>query len=123
APLVTNQVEFHPYLDQSKVVAATQTAGMCLSAYSPMAEGKVLHEPLLQDIATRHGKTAAQVALRWVIQQGHVVLSKTLSEQRADANLAIFDFELPPEEMAAIGALARPDGRTISPERLAPEWD
>lgn len=122
-PLVTNQVEFHPYLDQSKVVAATQAAGMCLSAYSPMAEGKVLNEPLLQDIALRHRKTAAQVALRWIVQQGHVVLSKTASEERATANLAIFDFELTADEMAAMRTLARPDGRTISPDRLAPEWD
>ncbi len=123
SPFVTNQVEFHPYLDQSKVVAATHAAGMCLTAYSPMAEGRVLTEPLLQDLAAKYNKTVPQIVLRWIIQQGHVVLSKTTSEARAIENLAIFDFELTSQEISAIRGLARPDGRTISPDRLAPEWD
>lgn len=123
APFVTNQIEYHPYLDQSKVIAAAQAAGMCITAYSPMAAGRVVNEPLLLDIAARHGKSATQVALRWIVQQGHVVLTKSASEARATANLAIFDFELSAAEMAAISSLARPDGRTISPDRLAPAWD
>lgn len=123
SPFVTNQVECHPYLDQSKVIAATRAAGMCLTVYSPMAEGKVLNEPLLKDIAAKYKKSVPQIVLRWIIQQGHVALSKTSNEARATENLAIFDFELTPQEMAAIRGLARPDGRTISPDRLAPEWD
>lgn len=123
SPFVTNQVEYHPYLDQSKVIAATHAAGMCLTAYSPMAAGKVLNEPLLKDVAAKYGKSVPQVVLRWIVQQGHVVLSKTANEERATNNLAIFDFELTMDEMAAISGLAHPDGRTISPDRLAPEWD
>ena len=123
APFVTNQIEFHPYLDQSKVVAATQAAGMCVTAYSPTAAQRVCNDPLLHEIGIVHGKSATQVALRWIVQQGHVVLSKSSSEVRASKNLEIFDFALTRDEMAAISSLATPEGRTINPDRLAPEWD
>lgn len=123
SPFVTNQVEYHPYLNQSKVIAATHAAGMCLTAYSPMAEGRVLNEPLLQAIAAKYQKTVPQVVLRWIVQQGHVVLTKTAREERATSNLAIFDFALTPEEILAISDLARPDGRTVCPDRLSPQWD
>ena len=124
APLVTNQIEYHPYLDQSKVIQAARELGMCITAYFALAEGKVLHDPLIQEIAAKHGKSPAQVALRWVIQQENlVVLSKTVSEERARQNLAIFDFDLTNDEMAALHGLAKPDGRLLNPDRLAPEWD
>jgi len=124
APLVTNQVEYHPYLNQRAVLAAARRAGMSITAYYGMADGKVIGDPVIQAIAKRHGRTEAQVVLRWLVQQpGVVALSKTVSEARAAANLAIFDFALSAEEMAAIHALARPDGRLVSPEGLAPEWD
>ena len=124
APLVTNQVEYHPYLNQRAVLAAARRAGMSVTAYYAMADGKVIGDPVIQAIAKRHGRTEAQVVLRWLVQQpGVVALSKTVSEARAAANLAIFDFALSAEEMAAIHALARPDGRLVSPEGLAPEWD
>ncbi|MGK9233571.1 aldo/keto reductase [Inquilinus limosus] len=124
APLVTNQVEYHPYLDQSAVLAAARKAGMSVTAYYAMADGKVIGDPVIKAIAAHHGRTEAQVVLRWLVQQpGVVALSKTVGEARAAANLAIFDFELSAEEMAAIHALARPDGRLVSPQGLAPEWD
>ncbi|MCK0207999.1 aldo/keto reductase [Starkeya koreensis] len=124
APLVTNQVEYHPYLDQSPVIGAARAAGLSVTAYYAMADGKVFTDPVLKDIAAAHGKSVAQTVLRWVIQQdGLVALSKTAGEERAAENLAIFDFELSPQEMAAIHGLARPDGRIVSPARLAPEWD
>jgi len=124
APIVSNQVEYHPYLDQSAVLEVARNTGMSLTAYFAMAEGRVLKEPLLQDIASRQGKTVAQVVLRWLVQQRDVVaLSKTVSEQRAAENLAIFDFELSEDEMAAIHGLRRGNGRIISPGGLAPEWD
>lgn len=123
APLVTNQVEYHPYLDQSPVIDAARAAGLSVTAYFAMADGKVLNDPVLEAIAAAHGKTVAQIVLRWVVQQGLVVLSKTVSEARAIENAAIFDFELTADEMQAIHALARPDGRIVSPEGLAPEWD
>lgn len=124
APLVTNQVEYHPYLDQSVVLGATRAAGMALTAYYPMADGKVLQDPLLRDIATRHGRSVAQVVLRWLLQQeGVVALSKTVREDRATENMAITDMVLDAAEMNAIHALARPDGRLVSPPGLAPVWD
>lgn len=123
-PLVTNQVEYHPYLDQSPVIEAARAAGLSVTSYFAMADGKVFGDPLLKDIAARHGKSVAQVVLRWVIQQDKlIVLSKTATEARAAENFAIFDFELSGEEMAAIHGLAKPDGRLVSPEGLAPTWD
>ncbi|TSJ60308.1 aldo/keto reductase [Starkeya sp. 3C] len=124
APLVTNQVEYHPYIDQSVVIKAARAAGLSITAYYAMADGKVFDEPVLKEIAAAKGKSVAQVVLRWVIQQdGLVALSKTATETRAAENFAIFDFELSAGEMAAIHALARPDGRIVSPEGLAPVWD
>lgn len=124
APIVTNQVEYHPYLDQTKVLEAARKAGMSVTAYYAMADGKILADPVLKEIAARHGKSVAQLVLRWVVEQdGLVVLSKTVGEARAAENFAIFDFELSAEEMAAIHGLARPDGRIVSPAGLAPAWD
>ena len=124
APLVTNQIEYHPYIDQSVVIRAARTAGLSITAYYAMADGRVFDEPVLKEIAAARGKSVAQVVLRWVIQQdGLVALSKTATETRAAENFAIFDFELSAGEMAAIHALARPDGRIVSPDGLAPVWD
>lgn len=124
APIATNQVEYHPYLDQAKLLQAARRHGMSLTAYYAMANGKVPSEQLLNDIGARHGKTAAQVALRWLVQQQDVItLSKTATEARLEENFAIFDFALTREEMAAIRSLARPDGRIVNPAGLAPEWD
>ncbi|APG90348.1 aldo/keto reductase [Sinorhizobium americanum] len=124
APIATNQVEYHPYLDQTKVLQAARQHGMSLTAYYAMANGKVPSDQLLNDIGNRHGKTAAQVVLRWLVQQQDVIaLSKTATEARLEENFAIFDFALTREEMAAIRGLARPDGRIVNPAGLAPLWD
>lgn len=124
APLVTNQIEYHPYIDQGIVLAAARKAGLSVTAYYAMADGKVFADPVLAEIGARHGKSVAQVILRWLIQQdGVIALSKTVGEARAAENLAIFDFELSAEETAAIHALAVPDGRIVSPKGLAPVWD
>ncbi|TXI00610.1 MAG: aldo/keto reductase [Rhizobium sp.] len=122
-PLVTNQVEYHPYLDQSPVIETAASLGMSVTAYYAMADGKVLSDLVLKEIANLHGKSIAQVVLRWIVQQGLIVLSKTVSESRAAENAAIFDFTLSQEEMAAIHALAQPGGRMVSPDGLAPVWD
>jgi diketogulonate reductase-like aldo/keto reductase len=123
-PLATNQIEFHPYLDQTKVYAATRAAGMAVTAYYAMANGSIIGDPTLTEIGAAHGKTEAQVVLRWLTQKdGVAVLSKTLSETRAASNLAIFDFTLSPEDVARIDGLARPDGRLLSPPKWAPVWD
>lgn len=123
APIVTNQIELHPYLDQSTLLAAARDLGIPLTAYYGMADGKVVHDPVLQEIGRRHGKTAAQVTLRWLLQQGAIVLSKTSTPERLQENIAIFDFVLSDTELARIAALARPDGRLVSPAGLAPGWD
>lgn len=124
APLVTNQVEYHPYLDQKLVIDAARKAGMSVTGYYGMADGAVFADPVLKDIASRNDKTVAQVVLRWMVQQsGMIALSKTVGEARAAENLAIFDFVLGDEDMAAIHALAQADGRIVSPSGLAPVWD
>lgn len=124
APLVTNQVEYHPYLSQAGLMAAAAAAGLSLTAYFSLADGKVAHDPVLAEIGAAHGKSAAQVALRWLVQQPVVIaLTKTAQMTRLAENAALFDFALTRAEMAAIHALARPDGRIVSPEGLAPQWD
>jgi 2,5-diketo-D-gluconate reductase B len=124
APIVTNQVEYHPYLDQTAVLNAARKFGMSITGYYAMADGKVIGDPTIKAIAAAHGKSEAQVVLRWLVQQdGVVALSKTVSEARAKSNFQIFDFELSPDEMRALHALARPDGRIVNPRNLAPDWD
>jgi 2,5-diketo-D-gluconate reductase B len=125
APIATNQVEFHPYLDQSKLLQAAREKGISLTAYYLMADGKVPDDPLLKEIGARHGKTAAQVVLRWAVQQeGVIALSKTATESRLAENYDVFDFELSAEDMAAIQGLARADGRIVNPGHLRPpHWD
>jgi diketogulonate reductase-like aldo/keto reductase len=124
APLVTNQIEYHPYIDQTLVIGAARKAGMAVTGYYGMADGKVFADPVLKEIAARHGKSIAQIVLRWLVQQdGVIALSKTVGEARAVENFAIFDFTLTAEDMVAIHALAKPNGRIVSPEGLAPVWD
>lgn len=122
APIVTNQVELHPYLDQSALAAAAREAGVAITAYYGMADGKVPSDATLGEIGAHYGKSAAQVALRWIIQQGFIALSKTARPERVAENIDIFDFTLTPDEMARISALARPDGRLVNPAGLAPDW-
>ncbi|WP_137132023.1 aldo/keto reductase [Rhizobium sp. FY34] len=125
APLATNQVEFHPYLDQRTLLAAARSHGISLTAYYLMADGKVPKEEVLKDIGAKHGKTAAQVALRWAVQQeGVIALSKTATESRLKENFDLFDFALSDEEMQAVQALAKADGRIVNPAHLRPpHWD
>ena len=124
APLVTNQIEYHPFLAQPAVFAAARAAGLSITAYYGMADGAVFADPVLKAVANETGRTVAQVVLRWLIQQeGVVALSKTVSEARAAENLDIFSFTLTDDQMARIHALARPDGRRVNPSGLAPVWD
>lgn len=123
APIVTNQIEVHPYLDQSTIAQAAKAAGVAITAYYGMADGAVPRDAVLQAIGAKYGKTAAQVGLRWLIEQGFVALSKTAKPERVAENFNVFDFELNAEDMAAIAKLSRPDGRIVSPEGLAPVWD
>ena len=124
SPLVTNQIEYHPYLDQTPVIHAAGKAGLAVTGYYGMADGMVFSDPVLKEIAAAHNRSIAQVVLRWLVQQdGIVALSKTVGEARASENIAIFDFALTDEEMVAVHALAKPDGRIVNPDGLAPVWD
>jgi diketogulonate reductase-like aldo/keto reductase len=121
-PIVTNQFELHAYLDQSKLIAACGRHGIAVTAYSPIARGAVKGDEVLAGIGRAHGKTAAQVCLRYLVQQGIVVGPRTSKVERLTENFEIFDFELSDAEIAAIRVLARPDGRVVT-AAWAPEWD
>jgi 2,5-diketo-D-gluconate reductase B len=112
-PLVCNQIECHPFLDQSKVVAACRKHGMAVVAYSPIARGGARNDKLLARIGAAQGKTAAQVCLRYLVQQEIAVIPRTSKEQRLAENAAIFDFALSAAEMKEIAGLTRRDGRVV----------
>ena len=109
-PLICNQIEIHPFLDQSAAIAASKAYGMTVVAYSPIAKGAAKKDAVLVRIGKAHGKTAAQVSLRFLLQQDLVVIPRTSKVERLSENLAIFDFALSPQEMAEIAELARPAG-------------
>jgi 2,5-diketo-D-gluconate reductase B len=123
-PLVTNQVEYHPFLDQTAVLRQVASGGSSLMAYCGMAVGRVFETQLLKDMAARHDRSVAQIVLRWLIQQPNVVaLSRTEKIERLPQNTDIFDFVLSHGDMAAIGSLKSPGSRIVSPPHLAPAWD
>ncbi len=123
-PIVTNQVEYHPFLDQSVLLKAVHASQTSLMAYCGMAVGRVFESPVLKEIAVRNKRTIAQVVLRWLIQQPHVVaLSRTEKIERIVDNARVFDFELSQEDMQTIAMLRSPGGRIVNPAHLAPAWD
>jgi len=121
-PLVCNQIECHPFLDQSKVIAACKRHDMAVVAYSPVARGNAVDNEVLERIGKAHGKSAAQVSLRWLVQQGIVVIPRTSKVERLEENLGLFDFALSEFEMAEIGRLAR-SGERIVDWTWSPKWD
>ena len=121
-PLVCNQIECHPYLNQDRVIAACQKSGIAVVAYSPIARGNATGDDVLARIGKAHGKTAAQICLRWLTQQGIVVIPRTSKIERLQENIAIDDFELSDAEMREIAALARGDGRIVD-WSWSPKWD
>ncbi|EHK56646.1 aldo/keto reductase [Allomesorhizobium alhagi] len=124
APLVANQVEHHPYLDQTKVLDACRKAGMALVSYCPLSRGGPLfEEKAVTDAAARHSKTPGQIVLRWHVQQeGVVAIPRTNRLARLAENFAIFDFALSDAEMAAISALSKANIR-ICDYDFSPQWD
>jgi 2,5-diketo-D-gluconate reductase B len=121
-PLVANQIEVHPFLDQTKVIEASRRYGMAITAYCPIARGRVPGDPVLERIGAAHGKTASQVSLRWLIQQGISVIPGSGKPERQKENFDVLDFSLSPAEMNEIATLKRPDGRVVNPPQ-APKWD
>ena len=123
-PLVNLQAEYHPYLDQGKLTEACRRRGLIFTAYCPLGRGRLLRDPVLADIAVRKGRSVAQVALRWLVQQGNIVpIPRSSNPGRIAENLRVFDFALTEDEMKRIGALTRPDGRIADPAGRAPAWD
>jgi 2,5-diketo-D-gluconate reductase B len=121
-PLVTNQIEVHPFLDQGKVLAACRKYGLSVTAYCPLARGRVPGNELLQRIGKAHGKSSSQVALRYLVQQGIIPIPRTADPDHLAANLAVFDFTLSEAEMGDIDRLKAPNARVVNPPH-APRWD
>jgi diketogulonate reductase-like aldo/keto reductase len=111
ATLITNQVEYHPYLSLETLRETAAALGSSITAWSPLAQGKIADDPVIADIGRAHGKTPGQVTLRWILQQGVIAIPRTSKPERAAENFDIWDFELSDEDLARIHALARPDGR------------
>jgi diketogulonate reductase-like aldo/keto reductase len=123
ANIVTNQVEYHPYLSQAPVLDFVRQHDMFLTAYCPLARGRIRAEPPLTEIGKKYDKSAGQVTLRWLIQQKQgVAIPKAANPLHIEDNFNIFDFSLTADEMSQISALAKPDGRIVNPE-WAPKWD
>jgi 2,5-diketo-D-gluconate reductase A len=104
---VVNQIEIHPYLQQQEVRRFSIDQGIVPEAYSPLAQGGVLKDPVITRLAAKHSKTAAQVVLRWHIQIGNIVIPKSVTPARIKENFDIFDFELSTDEITAINGLDR----------------
>ena len=123
AALVTNQVEYHPYLKLSKLLETANDLGASITAWSPLAQGQIADDATLNEIGRAHGKTAGQVTLRWLIQQNVIAIPRTAKVNRAEENFDVFDFQLSAEEMDRIHALASPDGRIGDWLDKAFNWD
>ena len=121
-PLVCDQVEYHPYLDQTKVKEACAQHQLAVVAYSPVAKGRIKSDRTLARIGDRYGKSAAQVCLRWLVQQNVCAIPRTSRIERLSENIAIFDFVLSDDDMAEISRLASPKGR-MTDFGFAPKWD
>ena len=122
APVFCDQVEYHPFLDQSRLLELARENDVLVTAYSPLAHGRVPDDPTLTEIGEQHGKTAGQVALRWLLDQpGVSPIPKASSHGRRVENFEVFDFTLSADDNERIAALPK-DGRTANPS-WAPDWD
>jgi 2,5-diketo-D-gluconate reductase B len=123
-PLVNLQAEYHAHLDQTKLIEACRRRGLIFTAYCPLGRGRLLRDPVLANIAARKGRPLAQIALRWLVQQGNIIpIPRSSNPARMAENLGVFDFALSEEEMKRIATLKRPDGRIADPAGRAPAWD
>jgi 2,5-diketo-D-gluconate reductase A len=121
APAI-NQIEAHPYFRNDVARAASTGHGTAVQAWGPLGQGAILDDPVIAEIASGRGRTSAQVILRWHIQRGDIVFPKSMRRERMEENFALFDFELAPDEVAAIDALDRgPDGR-VGPDPDTFDW-
>lgn len=122
APIFCNQVEYHPLLGQFDLLDYAADQDLMLTAYCPLAQGKLVNHPLLTEIGLKYGKSASQISLRWLIEQEQVVaIPKASSREHLEANIDIYDFELEDEDFYAIDDLDK-STRIVDPF-FAPEWD
>lgn len=122
ANIATNQVEIHPYLQNRKLADYAKEQRLHLTSYMTLAYGKVLKDPVIEDIARRHGATPAQVALAWALRQGYAVIPSSTKRANLASNLEARKLKLDDEEMVRIAALDRGE-RLANPASLAPAWD
>jgi diketogulonate reductase-like aldo/keto reductase len=123
-PLAALQAEYHPYLDQSKLLPAVRKHGLAFIAHCPLGRGRLFDDPVLNEIAKARGRTVAQVALRWLMQQNVAVIPFSSKPERIAENFNVFDFTLDDDEMKRISALKRADGRVANPVGRVPGgWD
>ena len=123
-PLAALQAEYHPYLDQTKLLAAARRHKLAFVAYCPLARGRLFGDPVLEEIGKARGRSVAQIALRWLLQQNVAAIPFSQDPQRIAANLDVFDFELSKDDMSRIAALKRVDGRVVNPAgRVSGGWD
>ena len=120
--IATNQIELHPYLQNRKVVAFAQNQGIHITSYMTLAYGEVLNDPLIQQIASQHQATPAQVTLAWAMQLGYSVIPSSTQRANLQSNLLACDLTLSEEDMTRIASLERAH-RLTSPANLAPAWD
>jgi len=121
-PLVCNQIEVHPFINQDKVIAATKKHGMAVVAYVPIARGKVPGADALERIGKTHSKTASQISLRYLVQLGLCAIPRTANPAHMRENMNVFDFKLTDAEMAELKALNATNMRVVNPPH-APVWD
>jgi len=123
-PIVTNQIEYHAYIRQDRLIEACRRHGILVTCHVPLARGEVLKDPVILEVAKTHARTPAQVALRWLVQQQDVgVVPRALTFQEIEENIGLFDFELSGAEMEHIGALRDRNLRIVDPEVRRPVWD
>jgi len=122
-PFATEQLEYHPYLDQTTMLARLRRNRLAVTAYCPLALGRVVGDPTIERIARTYGRTAAQITLRWLVQQSDVIaIPKTSHVGRLEENLAVFDFALTDREMSAMSSLVQPGSRLIDEPQWVSDW-
>ncbi|SDQ61961.1 2,5-diketo-D-gluconate reductase B [Pseudomonas sp. UC 17F4] len=120
--IATNQIELHPYLQNRRLVDFMHSQGIAVTSYMTLGYGKVLHDPVIKQIAAQHGATPAQVTLAWALQLGYAVIPSSTRRENLAGNLKARELKLSADDMGRIAALDS-GLRLTSPESLAPAWD
>ena len=122
--LFCNQIEYHAYINQDKVLDACDKYGILVTCHVPLARGKILNDPIIKFIAQKHNKSPAQIALKWLLQQSRIsVVPRALSYKEIEENINIFDFNLSEDDMSQISTLRSNNLRIVDPEVRRPIWD